>query len=118
MRGAPFLCVGAPDNRGRTERAVLRFFFFSTTMSEWLIACLCILLGFVCGAYYQKVSGKKKIIGTLFIDKKNPEVNGGVYTVWDGIDPVKDLTDGDVVEMDVSVIDFHKLSQSQQNQGA
>ena len=87
-------------------------------MSEWLIACLCILLGFVCGAYYQKVSGKKKIIGTLFIDKKNPEVNGGVYTVWDGIDPVKDLTDGDVVEMDVSVIDFHKLSQSQQNQGA
>ncbi len=51
-------------------------------MPAWLTILLCIVFlyaGYLIGGHINK----KRIVGTIVVDKINPEVNGGIYTVWD-----------------------------------
>lgn len=80
---------------------------------EWLVniglALLCIIIGYIFGARLRKVSDK--VVGGLIIDKDNPDVNGGVYMVWD-VNPMT-LTDGQIVKMEVTVADVVKSQEKQ-----
>ena len=89
-------------------------------MAIWLAVVLCIIcliLGFVFGVYYRKTTDTTAL---LVIDPVNPEVNGGVYVVWDQ-DPHEmvrkgKVKDGQIMKMEVAVRDI--VHESQQNQGA
>ena len=74
-----------------------------------VIAAICALVGFFGGMICHRCSLKK--VGTLIIDKENPEVNGGVYTVFD--DSPFDLKDKQLIVLDVLIADVA----SQQEQG-
>ena len=69
-------------------------------MPAWLTVVLCIVFlyaGYLIGGHINK----KRIVGTIVVDKINPEVNGGIYTVWD-VEP-HTLNDHEIVCLDVIV---------------
>lgn len=77
-----------------------------------LVALIFLIIGFLIGQFTKK---KPKIIGTLIVDPVNPEINGGVYIVWD-VDPFK-LESSQVIQLDVMKCSIIELEHSQQNQG-
>lgn len=81
-------------------------------MNIWLVLAIVMVVfigSFELGMWYQK---KKEIyVGTFVVDRHNPEIHGGLYTVLD-VDPQK-LQDRQRVVLDVITADVH----SQQNQG-
>lgn len=82
-------------------------------MELWLVIVVgiaCIFAGGLLGIFFNHYATKR--VGTLIIDKDNPEVHGGVYTVFD-IDPLTFHNKQDVC-LDVLVVDLKK--ESQQNQ--
>lgn len=86
-------------------------------MVDWIsvvIAVVFVILGFFLG--YRVKGASEKYIGTIIVDNVNPEVNGGVYTVFD-TDPHA-LKSGDKISMDILVADVGAYEQSQQKQGA
>ena len=76
-----------------------------------VVGIVCLLIGFLIGVWFCRDVGHK--VGTFIVDKWNPEINGGVYTVFDD-DPLK-FRNGQHVTLDVITAD---LGKSQQNQGA
>ena len=80
-----------------------------------ITAIISALIGIFVTYIYVYNRAKKKIIGTLIIDPVNPEINGGVYTVWD-VDPLK-LEPGQIICLDVARLNI-TATDSQQNQGA
>ena len=90
-------------------------------MIDWVTVGLCIMfavLGFFLGYRVEKISRRE--IGLIVVDQDDPEINGGVYTVWDD-DPhemvkKKVLKDRQKIVMEVAVRSLSHMSQ--QNQGA
>lgn len=82
-------------------------------MGIWsvVVTCVaCLVVGFLIGIVFSKAVAKTA--GSLIVDPYNPEVNGGVYTVFDS-SPFE-FHDKQVIKMDVIIADVN----SQQNQGA
>lgn len=84
------------------------------------VACVvAFLAGIAFEMFIINQSGKKKTIGGLIIDTVNPEVNGGIYTVWDK-DPHEmvrngEIKNGQLITLEIIIADV--LKDSQQNQG-
>lgn len=86
-------------------------------MDIWLYVYFVVI--FIAGFIFGRFTRKKKYVATLFIDPVNPEVNGGVYTLWEKM-PHEMVKDGNIknhqlVTMEVIIADV--VQQSQQNQG-
>lgn len=82
---------------------------------NWIMVVIEIAIAVVAfiGGYKVRKS-REKNIGGFVVDHVNPEVNGGVYTIFD-VDPMS-LKDGETVVMDVMVADVN-LPASQEEQG-
>ena len=81
-----------------------------------LICVFCIFIGYVIRVLLDKAIKRKNVIGTIIVDKLNPHINGGIYTIWD-IDP-QTLNDGDVILLDIMVANIaSEFQNSQESQG-
>lgn len=79
----------------------------------WIIlvtAIIAVILSFIVG--YKWRQSKEHYIGTFVVDHVNPEVNGGVYTIFD-VDPMS-LKEREIVTLDILIAD---VASSQQSQG-
>lgn len=90
-----------------------------------LIIYIYFVVVFIAGVLFGRFTCKlnnRKYVATLIIDPVNPEVNGGVYTLWEKMphEMVKngELKDHQLITMEVLISDVaRKAAESQQNQG-
>ena len=91
--------------------------FVSMNIWVYIAAVVIFAVGILFGKFISKYSGN--YIATLIIDPVNPEMNGGVYTLWDRDPHVMvqqgKLKDHQRIVMEVLIADVAR--QSQQEQG-